>query len=177
MGNSKMSLNEFKKINNSETREKKSSYQGNPRKDWNNRNYNSSQSQDSKSEIEKIMDSIKKEGYRNESKNILRKKLIFEESQKIAEELSKEKLSNSQLRAFFNEIKENKKILIIIGIVVTLIYFILTLCDKKDILNSLVILFQDIITAYIGVHIETLLKIPLKNSVESNRKNDNDSNL
>ena len=74
-------------------------------------------------------------------------------------------------------IKENKKILIIIGIVVTLIYFILTLCDKKDILNSLVILFQDIITAYIGVHIETLLKIPLKNSVESNRKNDNDSNL
>ena len=108
MGNSKMSLNEFKKINNSETREKKSSYQGNPRKNWNNRNYNSSQSQDSKSEIEKIMDSIKKEGYRNESKNILRKKLIFEESQKIAEELSKEKLSNSQLRAFFNEINKLK---------------------------------------------------------------------
>lgn len=74
-------------------------------------------------------------------------------------------------------IEKNKKNLKNIGIVVTLIYFVLILLDKKDILNSLVILFQDIITAYIGVHIETLLKIPLKNGVENNRKNNNDPNL
>ena len=56
------------------------------------------------------MEGILEKGYKNEETNILRKELVSIESEKIAIELtkSKEKLSNSQLRAFFNEINKLK---------------------------------------------------------------------
>ena len=58
--------------------------------------------------IQEIMKKIKKEGYRNKEKTILRKELVSTEAENIAKELKKEKLSKSQLRSFFNEINKLK---------------------------------------------------------------------
>ena len=74
-------------------------------------------------------------------------------------------------------IKKNKNKFLTSGIIITIIYFICLLFDKKNILNSIVILFQDIIITYISVYIEILLKNSLTYSVEDNSKNNNDSNL
>ena len=74
-------------------------------------------------------------------------------------------------------IKKNKNKFLTGGTIITIIYFICLLFDKKNILNSIVILFQDIIITYISVYIEILLKNSLTDSVEDNSKNNNDSNL
>ena len=103
MGNSKMSLNEFKEINNSERR-------GNNSQNWNGKNTQNNNWNSPKSKVAEIMEGILEKGYKNEETNILRKELVSIESEKIAIELakSKEELSNSQLRAFFNEINKLK---------------------------------------------------------------------
>lgn len=74
-------------------------------------------------------------------------------------------------------IKKNKNKFLTGGTIITIIYFICLLFDKKNILNSIVILFQDIIITYISVYIEILLKNSLTDSVIDNSKNNNDSNL
>ena len=103
MGNSKMSLNEFKEINNSERR-------GNNSQNWNGKNTQNNNWNSPKSKVAEIMKEILEKGYKNKETNILRKELVSIESEKIAIELtkSKEELSNSQLRAFFNEINKLK---------------------------------------------------------------------
>ena len=63
---------------------------------------------DSKSKMLEIMKEILKKGYRNREENILRKELVSIKSEEIAKELTKNKLSNSQLRSFFNEINKLK---------------------------------------------------------------------
>ena len=82
---------------------KRNSYQNNGNKYTDNQN-------NSKSKVAEIMEEILEKGYKNKETNILRKELVSIESEKIAIELtkSKEKLSNSQLRAFFNEINKLK---------------------------------------------------------------------
>ena len=82
---------------------KRNSYQNNRNKYTDNQN-------NSKSKVAEIMEGILEKGYKNKETNILRKELVSIESEKIAIELtkSKEKLSNSQLRAFFNEINKLK---------------------------------------------------------------------
>ena len=103
MGNSKMSLHEFKEINNSERR-------GNNSQNWNGKNTQNNNWNSPKSKVAEIMKEILEKGYKNKETNILRKELVSIESEKIAIELakSKEELSNSQLRAFFNEINKLK---------------------------------------------------------------------
>lgn len=85
-------------------------FQSNGKNQNNNRNSQNSNWKNSKSKIAEIMEEILEKGYKNKEKNILRKELVSIESEKIAIELTeaKEKLSNSQLRAFFNEINKLK---------------------------------------------------------------------
>ena len=78
---------------------KRNSYQNNGNKYPNNRN-------DSKSKISEIMEEISKKGYRTESKDTLRKELVSTEAKDIAKNM---KITNSQLRAFFNELKKLKQ--------------------------------------------------------------------
>ena len=86
MGNSKMSFSDFKKENNSERR-------GNNSRNWNGK-------------MTEIMKEILEKGYRDKSKNVLRKELVSIEAKNIAENM---KITNSQLRAFFNELKKLKQ--------------------------------------------------------------------
>ena len=67
-----------------------------------NSNYNKNDEKNSK--IREIMEEIRKNGYRNN--NIIRKELVSDYAKEIAKEIKNDnsKLSNSQLRAFFNEI-------------------------------------------------------------------------
>ena len=52
------------------------------------------------------MKEILEKGYRDKSKNVLRKELVSIEAKNIAENM---KITNSQLRAFFNELKKLKQ--------------------------------------------------------------------
>ena len=81
-------------------KKKKKNNRNNLRNDE-NRNINNNK-------IQEKMKKIKKEGYRNKEKTILRKELVSTEAENIAKELKKEKLSKSQLRSFFNEINKLK---------------------------------------------------------------------
>lgn len=99
MGNSKMSLNEFKKISNSERR-------GNNSQNWNGKNTQNNNWNSPKSKVEEIMEGISRKGYRTESKDVLRKELVSTEARNIAKNM---KITNSQLRAFFNELKRLKQ--------------------------------------------------------------------
>ena len=94
MGNGKISFDNFKKQNENQPKEKK--FHGKDNKSINN------------NRIREIMEEIKKTGYRNEEKTVLRKELVSTEAENIAKELKKEKLSKSQLRSFFNEINKLK---------------------------------------------------------------------
>ncbi len=84
----------------------KNSSQNNGKNQNNNRNYQNSNWKNSKSKVAEIMEGILKKGYRTESKDILRKELVSTEAKKIAENM---KITNSQLRAFFNELKKLKQ--------------------------------------------------------------------
>lgn len=84
----------------------KNSSQNNGKNQNNNRNYQNSNWKNSKSKVAEIMEGILEKGYRTESKDILRKELISTEAKNIAENM---KITNSQLRAFFNELKKLKQ--------------------------------------------------------------------
>ena len=104
MGNDKKKVPFYQKSGQTYNQDKKiNSYQNNGNKYTDNQN-------NSKSKVAEIMEEILEKGYKNKETNILRKELVSIESEKIAIELtkSKEKLSNSQLRAFFNEINKLK---------------------------------------------------------------------
>ena len=96
MGNSKMSFSDFKKENNSERR-------GNNSRNWNGKNTQNNNWNSPKFKVTEIM---KEKGYRDKSKNVLRKELVSIEAKNIAENM---KITNSQLRAFFNELKKLKQ--------------------------------------------------------------------
>lgn len=66
-------------------------------------------------------------------------------------------------------ILENKSSYIKLGIIITIIYLILTLTQNK-LLDSIVILSQDVVLALLSVYVEKYLKSALK----SEQKNDND---
>lgn len=99
MGNSKMSFSDFKKENNSERRGSNSRNRNG--KNIQNNNWNSP-----KFKVTEIMKEILEKGYRDKSKNVLRKELVSIEAKNIAENM---KITNSQLRAFFNELKKLKQ--------------------------------------------------------------------
>lgn len=80
--------------------------QNNGKNQNNNRNYQNSNWKNSKSKVAEIMEGILEKGYRTESKDILRKELVSTEAKNIAENM---KITNSQLRAFFNELKKLKQ--------------------------------------------------------------------
>ena len=84
----------------------KNSSQNNGKNQNNNRNYQNSNWKNSKSKVAEIMEGILEKGYRTESKDILRKELVSTEEKNIAENM---KITNSQLRAFFNELKKLKQ--------------------------------------------------------------------
>ena len=84
----------------------KNSSQNNGKNQNNNRNYQNSNWKNSKSKVAEIMEGILEKGYRTESKDILRKELVSTEVKNIAENM---KITNSQLRAFFNELKKLKQ--------------------------------------------------------------------
>lgn len=84
----------------------KNSSQNNGKNQNNNRNYQNSNWKNSKSKVAEIMEGILEKGYRTESKDILRKELVSTEAKNIAENM---KITNSQLRAFFNELKKLKQ--------------------------------------------------------------------
>ncbi|RRD40017.1 type III-A CRISPR-associated protein Csm2 [Leptotrichia sp. OH3620_COT-345] len=67
-----------------------------------NKQQHSNNSDKIRKEIENIIQKIKKGGYRDKEKDILRKELVSEYAKEIAENL---KISTSQLRIFFNELK------------------------------------------------------------------------
>ena len=96
MGNSKMFFSDFKKENNSERRGSNSRNRNG--KNIQNNNWNSP-----KFKVTEIMKEILEKGYRDKSKNVLRKELVSIEAKNIAENM---KITNSQLRAFFNELKK-----------------------------------------------------------------------
>ena len=96
MGNSKISFSDFKKENNSERRGSNSRNRNG--KNIQNNNWNSP-----KFKVTEIMKEILEKGYRDKSKNVLRKELVSIEAKNIAENM---KITNSQLRAFFNELKK-----------------------------------------------------------------------
>ena len=99
MGNSKISFSDFKKENNSERRGSNSRNRNG--KNIQNNNWNSP-----KFKMTEIMKEILEKGYRDKSKNVLRKELVSIEAKNIAENM---KITNSQLRAFFNELKKLKQ--------------------------------------------------------------------
>ena len=84
----------------------KNSSQNNGKNQNNNRNYQNSNWKNSKSKVAEIMEGILEKGYRTESKDILRKELVSTEAKNIAENM---KITNSQLIAFFNELKKLKQ--------------------------------------------------------------------
>ena len=99
MGNSKMSFSDFKKENNSERR-------GSNSRNRNGKNIQNNNKNNSKSKVAEIMEGILRKGYRTESKDTLRKELVSIEARNIAKNM---KITNSQLRAFFNELKKLKQ--------------------------------------------------------------------
>lgn len=99
MGNSKMSLNEFRKISDSERR-------GNNSQNWNSKNTQNNNWNSPKSKVAEIMEGISRKGYRTESKDTLRKELVSTEAKNIAKNM---KITNTQLRGFFNELKRLKQ--------------------------------------------------------------------
>ena len=99
MGNSKMSFSDFKKENNSERRDNNS-------RNWNGKNTQNNNWNSPKFKMTEIMKEILEKGYRDKSKNVLRKELVSIEAKNIAENM---KITNSQLRAFFNELKKLKQ--------------------------------------------------------------------
>ena len=84
----------------------KNSSQNNGKNQNNNRNYQNSNWKNSKSKVAEIMEGILEKGYRTESKDTLRKELVSTEARNIAKNM---KITNSQLRAFFNELKRLKQ--------------------------------------------------------------------
>lgn len=75
-------------------------------KDQNNGKKYTNNKNNSKFKVTEIMEEISKKGYRTESKDTLRKELVSTEARNIAENM---KITNSQLRAFFNELKRLKQ--------------------------------------------------------------------
>lgn len=75
-------------------------------KDQNNGKKYTNNKNNSKFKVAEIMEEISKKGYRTESKDTLRKELVSTEARNIAENM---KITNSQLRAFFNELKRLKQ--------------------------------------------------------------------
>ena len=100
MGNNKkkVSLDTYIKTNNQD--KEKTSVQNNGDKNANNNKNNL------KSKVGEIMEEILEKGYRTESKDTLRKELVSTEAKNIAKNM---KITNSQLRAFFNELKRLKQ--------------------------------------------------------------------
>lgn len=80
--------------------------QNNGKKYTDNKNIRNNNKNNSKSKVAEIMEGISEKGYRTESKNTLRKELVSTEAKNIAENM---KITNSQLRAFFNELKKLKQ--------------------------------------------------------------------
>lgn len=79
-----------------------SNNQKNFQQNKNNKQQHSNSSDGINGKIKEITEKIKKEGYRDKEKKLLRKKVVSEYAKKIAENL---KISTSQLRIFFNELK------------------------------------------------------------------------
>lgn len=75
-------------------------------KDQNNGKKYANNKNNSKSKVAEIMEGISQKGYRTESKDTLRKELVSTEARNIAKNM---KITNSQLRAFFNELKRLKQ--------------------------------------------------------------------
>jgi CRISPR type III-A/MTUBE-associated protein Csm2 len=75
-------------------------------KDQNNGKKYTDNKNNSKSKVAEIMEGILRKGYRTESKDTLRKELVSIEARNIAKNM---KITNSQLRAFFNELKKLKQ--------------------------------------------------------------------
>ena len=75
-------------------------------KDQNNGKKYTGNKNNSKSKVAEIMEGILRKGYRTESKDTLRKELVSTEARNIAKNM---KITNSQLRAFFNELKRLKQ--------------------------------------------------------------------
>lgn len=75
-------------------------------KDQNNGKKYTDNKNNSKFKVAEIMEEISKKGYRTESKDTLRKELVSTEARNIAKNM---KITNSQLRAFFNELKRLKQ--------------------------------------------------------------------
>lgn len=75
-------------------------------KDQNNGKKYADNKNNSKFKVAEIMEEISKKGYRTESKDTLRKELVSTEARNIAKNM---KITNSQLRAFFNELKRLKQ--------------------------------------------------------------------
>ena len=78
----------------------------NRNKDQNNGKKYTDNKNNSKFKVAEIMEEISKKGYRTESKDTLRKELVSTEARNIAKNM---KITNSQLRAFFNELKRLKQ--------------------------------------------------------------------
>jgi len=80
--------------------------QNNGKKYTDNKNIRNNNKNNSKSKVAEIMEEISRKGYRTESKDTLRKELVSTEARNIAKNM---KITNSQLRAFFNELKKLKQ--------------------------------------------------------------------
>ena len=80
--------------------------QNNGKKYADNKNIQNNNKNNSKSKVAEIMEEISRKGYRTESKDTLRKELVSTEARNIAKNM---KITNSQLRAFFNELKKLKQ--------------------------------------------------------------------
>lgn len=75
-------------------------------KDQNNGKKYTDNKNNSKSKVAEIMEGISRKGYRTESKDTLRKELVSTEAKNIAKNM---KITNTQLRGFFNELKRLKQ--------------------------------------------------------------------
>ena len=88
-----MNLNDYIEKNKQQEEKKYQNYKNNGNKGHKNND-------EKKSKISEIMEEIKQTGYRNEAKTALRKEIVSKKSKEIAENMQ---ITNSQLRAFFNE--------------------------------------------------------------------------
>ena len=80
--------------------------QNNGKKYADNKNIQNNNKNNSKSKVAEIMEEISRKGYRTESKDTLRKELVSTEAKNIAKNM---KITNTQLRGFFNELKRLKQ--------------------------------------------------------------------
>ena len=94
-----MNLNDYIEKNKQQEEKKYQNYK-------NNGNRGHKNNDEKKSKISEIMEEIKQTGYRNEAKTALRKEIVSKKSKEIAENMQ---ITNSQLRAFFNELKRLKQ--------------------------------------------------------------------